>query len=129
MQNAPKRQQTGKTDAFSLFPDLMRKIGDDERPKVHKGGVLPPPPPDVSWLSTGILKDRDKIKDVPAALVLMTDSGAKGLVALALEKSGYHIEYSETAIDALNKLTSITFAVVALHTGFEGGGTGRVNSP
>jgi hypothetical protein len=121
MEDDPKRKKFIKTDAFSLFPGLMRKIDADFRPKVHKGGALPPPPPDVSWLSTGILKNKDQTKDVPAALVLMTDSGAKGSVALALEKSGYHVEYSETADDALHKLTSITFAVVALHTGFEGG--------
>ena len=120
MQDDPKKKQTVKTDAFSLFPNLMRKIGDDVRPKVHKCGALPPPPPDVNWLSKGILKNMDQIKDVPAGLVLMTDSGAKGSIALALEKSGYHVEYSETADDALHKLTSITFAVVVLHTGFEG---------
>jgi hypothetical protein len=120
MQDDPKRKKTIKTDAFSLFPGLLRKIDGDAQSKVYKVGALPPPPPDVSWLRTGNLEFSDQTKDVPAALVLMTNSGDKGSVALALEKSGYHIEYSGTAYDALHRLTSITYAVVALHTGFEG---------
>lgn len=86
-----------------------------------KGGTRPPQPPDLSWISNEILKNRHNIKDKPAALILMTDSGSKGSVALALEKSGYQIEYAETADDALQKLTSTIFAVVALHIDFERG--------
>jgi len=123
-----------------LFPDLIRKIDAESRsihdasakttaenlkiklPKIHKSGVLPPPSPDVSWLSEGILEDKDQITDVPGALVLMTDNGAKGSVSLALEKSGYLVEYAETVDDALHRLTSIAYDVVALHSGFERGG-------
>lgn len=121
MQDDHKPKKIIEINAFSLFPDLMRKIDGDDRIKAHKSGTLPPPPSDLSWLGNETLKNEDKRQDEPAALVLMTDSGAKGSVAMALEKSGYHTEYAESADDALRKLTSITFAVVVLHTEFERG--------
>jgi hypothetical protein len=106
-----KEQQTGKIDAFSLFPDLMSKIDGDIQPnkesgslrpdakasrkrqlRGREGSTIPPPPPDVSWLSQGVVKKQAQVKDKPIALILMPDGGSKGSVLLTLEKLGYHVE-------------------------------------
>jgi hypothetical protein len=133
-----KEQQTGKIDAFSLFPDLMRKNDGDIQPnedneslkpyaeasrkrqlRGREGGTAPPPPPDVSWLSQGIIEKQVQVEDKPIALILMPDGGSKGSVLLTLEKLGYHVDYSETADDAIFRFTSLSYAIVVLHTGFE----------
>jgi len=118
MQDSPKKTQTGKCNAFSLFPDLMRKIDKYVRPK--KSRVIPPSAPDVSWLNKGLFETEEELSDIAAALVLMPNGEAKNSVSSALEKSGYHVEQAGTVDDALRRLASTTYQIVALHTAFEG---------
>ncbi len=119
MQDPKKKQHIGKCNAFSLFPDLMRKV--DKYVRSNKNRVIPPPHPDVSWLNKGLFENEDDLSDVAAALVLMPGGEATTSVRQTLEKSGYHVEQTETVIDALRRLASNTYRVVVLHTGFETG--------
>lgn len=92
--------------------------------KPQKGrlsNAIPPHPPDVSCLGRGIFEDKEKIGDVAAALLLMRHSGSLREVSRTLENSGYQIECTGSADEALSKLAATTCAVVVLHTDFEGG--------
>jgi hypothetical protein len=135
-----KKHSFGDFDAFTLFPEVMQRLTDEGHPepgnrvvdakirgstRKPQGGrlsnAIPPHPPDVSWLGRGIFEDKEKIGDVAAALLLMRHSGSLREVSRTLENSGYQIECSESANEALSKLTATTYAVVVLHTDFEGG--------
>lgn len=131
---------TEKLDAFALFPDLMREskgvvrlkkrktaaktsieVKDKAQPIPRKSGVLPPPPPDLSWLKDGNYEDLDQenISDIRTALVLMQDGDAKDSVSLTFKDLGYQVETSEKAPDAIHKLTFTDYAAVVLHANFE----------
>lgn len=135
-----KRQNTRRLDAYTLFPDLMQKIVTRVRPKqksetvgtvaentdkrlakTPKSGVLPPPPPDVSWLKNGLYDDQKHSFDIPTTLVLMTDRATMDFVSLTFEKLGYLVDFSETPHDAIHKLTSVHYAVVIIDAKFEEG--------
>ena len=135
-----KKHPAGDFDAFALFPEVMQLVTGEKQPRTEKNtpgsripgstgkpirgrlsSVPPPCPPDVSWLSRGVLEDQEKVGDVAAALVLMRNADSLHDVSKTLENCGYQIECTDSADEALNKLVAITYAVVVLHSGFEGG--------
>lgn len=135
-----KEQPTKKLDAFTFFPELMqnfaskvqskqksetvRTVAEDtgkRQAKAPKSVVLPPPPPDVSWLRNGLSEVQKHRIDIPTALVLMADKGTMDFVSLTFEELGYQLEFSETPDDAIHKLTSINYAVVVMDASFEAG--------
>lgn len=133
------KKAAGK-DAFDFFPDLMKntlyaKHGHEgekevktlyetltkEQPKAVKKPLYPPAPPDISWLKTGECKDKVQPRDIPSALLLMADGENKTAISTAFQELGYHIEAANSASEAIEKMRFANFAVVVLHTGFEGG--------
>ena len=95
----------------------MRKLHLQAEPR--KGCTLPPSAPDVSWLSQGLSENQEEEKDKAVALILMPAGTNRDLVSAAMEKSGYHVEYSERVNEAMQWLKSSTYSVVVLHSGFE----------
>lgn len=135
-----KKRSSDDFDAFTLFPEVMDQLtgevtseqgrnsqgamasGPAFKPlRGHLSNAVPPAPPDVSWLSSGVFEDQENIGDVAAALVLMRNIENLREVSKTLEDSGYQVESTDSANQALGKLTATTYGVVVLHSWFEGG--------
>ncbi len=137
-----KGQQTEKRDAFALFPDLMQnlfgssrnkkkeKVAQKPKPAAEiteelpqsKGRcIVPPAPPDLSWLKQGEYdEEREKAEDIPAVLLLPGTDDQKADLSSNWQQLGYRVEMADTSDKALTKLKSITFSAVVLHTEFGG---------
>lgn len=111
-----QKDRTGKFDAFSVFPDLLGKRHSRD---TGLGGVAPPLPPDLSWLFGGIADEKDQPAEIPKALLLISAQRMRSSVAGTLERAGYHVEYAATADEAIGRLRTTNYAVVALHPEFE----------
>lgn len=90
-------------------------------PKPVKLPPTAPKPPDVGWLSSGEIKKKDVVKDVPRALVLMPEGDTKETVEKALLALGYQPETTESPDAAVDRMRFVNFGAVVLHTGYEGG--------
>ncbi len=133
-----QNQQPDKRDAFALFPDLMQRFQGStqvkkrkhvpERPakKSKEGGaaiprenvVLPPAPPDLSWLGEETFAGQEKVEDIPMALVLMEKGQGKDLLSADLQELGYLVERADSPAEALEKLKFTSFAAIVMHVGF-----------
>lgn len=125
-----KVEEAPETPASSASPDEAEEPVPEEAesledtppkqalPESADPPVSRPRPPDISWLSGG--KEADL--DVPAALVLMREGPGSKLLADALRKDGYLLEYPESADDAIQRMQHSDYAVVVLHAGFESTG-------
>lgn len=128
------------TDAFSLFPDLFKqqssphaKADQKKRKKVLSTSdadfltkqqgktVIPPPPPDLSWLRDGSFDntDHDNPEDIPSVLILSKEKNVLGQASSSFEGFGYRIETADDAIDAIHRISSFTYAAICLHSSFE----------
>lgn len=115
------KDRTGRLDAFSVFPDLL---GKRHSGVTSLGGVVPPLPPDLSWLSSEIADEKGQPAAISTALLLISAQKMRMSVAVTLERAGYQVEYAESAAEALVRLGATNYALVALHPNFE-----RVASP
>ncbi len=105
----------------SVGEEQMRQAG-GMRPSSASslGGVVPPAYPDISWLAQGIYAERERVADVPKALILMASGPGRDAVAKAFSERGYQIEMPESAADALVQMRFVSFAAVVLHTNYDG---------
>ncbi|XOF33560.1 MAG: hypothetical protein ACL93V_16415 [Candidatus Electrothrix sp. YB6] len=95
-----------------------------EKKKEESAAVIkPPPPPNTNWLDeekqAGLLEDT--ARDVPTSLVLHDDDGIRHQLGSAMEALGYQVVTVTTAQEAIEQVSSVSFASVVFHTGFEGG--------
>lgn len=81
--------------------------------------VLPPDPPDISWLKEGAFEEKEVVEEVPRALLLMPDYPVRGNVIKDLEKIGYRVEMAGSPEEAMSKMQFVNFAAVILHSRFE----------
>ena len=133
-----KRQRTERLDAFALFPDLMQSLsGAVQKKEGRKGAepaatksgetlleppkscLLPPRPPDLSWLREGGGEERERVEDIPTALVLMGNGEKKQRVVSDLQELGYRPEGADTAAEAFVLLKTCCYAAIVLHVNFE----------
>ncbi len=133
-----KEQQTGRSDAFGLFPDLMQNLfgspkdkkknkppeepateAREEVPESKRGRVIPPLPPDLSWLRKGLHEEQEEVEDIPAVLLLMGTGDKADSLSSDWQDLGYRVEMAETPDKAIDKLMSIHFSAVLMHTDFE----------
>ncbi len=84
--------------------------------------ATPPNPPDLAWLKSGAISDEEKVRDVPMALVLNTDTEAMEKIKGAMESLGYRTLTAESAEDAIEQTRVVNFACIVFHTDFEPGG-------
>lgn len=82
----------------------------------------PPAAPDTSWLSSGKFDEKEEVKDVPKALVLIPAGQVKNNVTDAFVQLFYQVIHASNAAEALDQMRYVDFEVVVLHSGFEGGG-------
>jgi len=89
-------------------------------PKPTKIPPAAPKAPDVSWIATGEFKAEQVVKDVPLAMILMTEEQGKSKVAEAFGEIGFQPEFAQSAEAAIERMRFVNFAAVALHSHFEG---------
>ena len=131
-------KSAGGKDAFSLFPDLMKKDGKASQPKAAippappppkqrnetpqsavRSTTLPPPHPDISWLLEGNYVEKTQVSRETTALVLMTGGGKEEIVK-AFQAVGYKIELAESQNEAMEKVKAFDFAAIVADAGFTG---------
>jgi len=86
----------------------------------RKTDVPPPPAPDITWLSSGRMQEKEVIEDTPMALILINKGAGLSSVREAFEEEGFLPVFADTLDDALNRMQFTTFSAVLLHSRFEG---------
>jgi hypothetical protein len=107
---------------FELKPDgtlLDKKIK-----KIIAGGptgarkvtVTPPPPPDISWLSSGQVQEKEVIEDTSMVLILMNKGPGFDTVRDAYEEEGFLPALAKSTEEALDRMEFAPFAAVVQHS-------------
>jgi len=112
--------------AFELKPDGT--LPGQQPQKVNPGGpkgarkveISPPPAPDLGWLSSGQMQEKEVIEDTPMTLILMQKGPGLTTVREAYEDEGFLPVFAESIDDALERMQFTPFAAVVLHSRFEG---------
>lgn len=86
----------------------------------RKVNVSPPPPPDISWLSSGQIQEKEIIQDTPMVLILMKKGPDAESVRNAFEEEGFLPVFAESPDDGLERLQFTPFSAVVLHSRFSG---------
>ena len=86
----------------------------------RKADIKPPPPPDLSWLSSGKVQEKEVIEDAPMALVMMKKGAGFTKLWDAYEDEGFLPVAAESVDDGLERMQFTAFAAVALHSRFAG---------
>jgi len=86
----------------------------------RKVDIPPPPPPDLGWLASGQIQDKEIIEDTPMVLILMGKGPGLSTVRDAFEDEGFLPVFSDSLADALDRMQFTPFAAIVLHSRFEG---------
>ena len=116
---------------FELKPDgtipgqhsLKMPFSPSGRPPLkgaRKVEVTPPPPPDLGWLDSGQVQEKEIVEDTLMVLILMNKGPGKNTVQEAYEDEGFLPVYSNSLDDALDRMQFTSFAAIILHSGFAG---------
>jgi len=114
---------------FELKPDgtipgqhsLKMPFSPSGRPPLkgaRKVEVTPPPPPDLGWLDSGQLQEKEIVEDTLMVLILMNKGSGKNTVQEAYEDEGFLPIYSNSLDDAIDRMQFTSFAAIILHSGF-----------
>jgi hypothetical protein len=111
---------------FELRPDgtlpdqtLKKSIPAGGPKGAKKVNITPPPPPDISWLSSGRMQEKEVIEDTPMALILTRKGPGMDAVPEAFEDEGFLPVYSENIDDAIDRMQFTPFSAVVMHSRFE----------
>lgn len=85
-----------------------------------KTGPAPPAPPDIDWLTKGIFKEDERIRDISKALVLIEPGEMRAKVMGALVESFFQPVSVDTIEEALAQLRMVQYDTVVLHSRFAG---------
>jgi hypothetical protein len=96
----------------------LDKTGLSPHPPANQ--VLPPPPPSLDWLKSGIYQGEEKVEDVPMALVLHQPDEQRKNIGEALEAVGYQVFMADTVGNAMERMRFVNFSCVALQANLEG---------
>jgi hypothetical protein len=89
-------------------------------PRQDRAKINPPPPPDISWLSSGKEEKKELVEDTPMFLIVMNKGPAITAIMDALDDEGFLPVLAESIDDAMDRMQFVNFAGVILHTRFEG---------
>ena len=117
---APKKAKEAATKEAAT-----KKATEEKKaaPEEQEPEIKPPPPPPLDFLDekqAGIMEDQH-VRDVPTALVLHGDDGIRHQLGAAMEALGYQVVTLTSAQEAIEQVSSISFASIVFHTDFEGG--------
>jgi len=82
--------------------------------------VTPPPPPDLDWLASGQMQEKEIVEDTPMVLILVNKGPGLSTVREAYEDEGFLSVFSDSIEDAIDRLQFTPFAALVLHSRFEG---------
>jgi len=85
-----------------------------------KVNITPPPPPDLAWLSSGQLQEKEVIEDTPMALIMIKKGHGKDRVRDVFETEGFLPVFAESLDDALDRMQFTPFSAVVMHSRFGG---------
>lgn len=85
-----------------------------------RSGPEPPAPPDIEWLTKGIFKEDERIRDIAKALVLIEPGEVRAKVMGALVESFYQPVSVDTVEEAMAQLRMVQYDTVVLHSRFAG---------
>ena len=85
----------------------------------RKVNIKPPPPPDLDWLTSGQMQEKEVIQDIPMALIMMNRGPGLNSVREAFEDEGFLPVFAESVDDALARMQFTPFAAVVLHSRFD----------
>ena len=111
---------------FELKPDgtmpgqPVKKVSSGAPQSARKVAIKPPPPPDLSWLSSGKAQEKEVIEDAPMALVLMKKGPGLTTVWDTYEDEGFLPIFAESVDDGLERMQFTPFAAVLLHSRYAG---------
>ena len=86
----------------------------------RKVDIKPPSPPDLDWLTSGQVQDKEVIEDTPMALIMIKKGPGLNSVWEAFEGEGFLPVFAKSIDDALERMQFTPFAAVILHSRFEG---------
>ena len=111
---------------FELKPDgtlqgkKIKKIMAGGPVGARKVTITPPPPPDISWLSSGQAQEKEVIEDTTMVLILMDKGSAFDIVREAYEEEGFLPALAKSTEEALDRMEFAPFAAVVQHSRFGG---------
>ena len=82
--------------------------------------VTPPSPPDLDWLASGQMQEKEIVEDTPMVLILVNKGPGLSTVREAYEDEGFLSVFSDSIEDAIDRLQFTPFAALVLHSRFEG---------
>ena len=82
--------------------------------------VTPPPPPDLDWLASGQMQEKEIMEDTPMVLILVNKGPGLSTVREAYEDEGFLPVFSDSIESAIDRLQFTSFAALVLHSRFEG---------
>ena len=120
---AVRQLSPGKKLKFTC-PDCQMPIeldSDDLRRQESDSLGAVPQPPNLNWLHTGTIADKESLDDFSLVMVLMPNSHpARNSVPTVFEGLGYKPVFPESAADAIQRMRFNEFAAVVMHTSYEG---------
>jgi hypothetical protein len=111
------------TDPIELQPDgtLAEWRHKPAPPSSEPGGLEPPAPPDIDWLTQGSFEKDDTIKDIPRVLILVDSGSVRDKIVGSMVESFFQPVAVDTVAEALEQMRVIQFDAVVLHSKFSGG--------
>jgi hypothetical protein len=94
----------------------VKKIAPGGPKGARKVEITPPPPPDISWLSSGQVQEKEVIEDTPMVLILMSKGPGMTTVREAYVDEGFLPVIAESPEDAVDRMQFTPFAGVVLHS-------------
>jgi len=82
--------------------------------------VIPPPPPTLDWLKSGVYQGEEKVEDVPMALILHHPDDQRQRIGEALEAVGYQVFMADTVVNAMERMRFVNFSCVVLQANMDG---------
>ena len=86
----------------------------------RKVDIPQPPPPDLGWLGSGQMQDKEIIEDTPLVLLLIGKGPGLNTARDAFEAEGFLPVFADSLDDAMDRMQFTPFAAVVLHSRFEG---------
>jgi len=117
----PHCQKTFELKPDGTLPGQQVKKAPSAGPRgSKKARISPPPPPDLGWLASGQIQEKEVVEDAPMTLILMNKGPGVTTVREAYEDEGFLPVFAENTGDALDRMQFTPFAAVVMHSRVEG---------